>query len=170
VRELLSTLPASEAARVLGSRERMAQVMNGGDWRKLPGLRLEAVGENARMRKHKDAIPHPEKAIIPPGKLAGYSLNPAHDDGGADKARVFASVFGFVQENADELADQIRKSLPFSPAVERPDDKYGRRYQVDVNVTGPKGSGTVRTAWIIRTGTDLPSLTSAYVAKQKGST
>ncbi len=56
MRELLSTLPASEAARVLGSRERMAQVMNGGDWRKLPGLRLEAVGENARMRKHKDAI------------------------------------------------------------------------------------------------------------------
>lgn len=49
MRELLSTLPASEAARVLGSRERMAQVMNGGDWRKLPGLRLEAVGENARM-------------------------------------------------------------------------------------------------------------------------
>lgn len=50
VRELLRTLPPGEAARLLGSRERMAQVLNGGDWQKLPGLRLERVGKNEAMR------------------------------------------------------------------------------------------------------------------------
>lgn len=172
VRELLRSMPAHEAARVLGSKERMAEVMNGGDWRKLSGLRIEPVGggQNAWMRPHKDAIPNHESAVIPPAKLAGYSLNPAHDDGGADKARVFASVFGFTQENADVLAAKILGSLASAPSIERPSDKYGRRFQVDCFVTGPKGSGTVRTAWIIRPGTDFPSLTSAYVVKQKGST
>jgi len=47
VRELLRTLPPACAARVLGNRERLAEVMNGGDWRQLPGLRLEAVGKAA---------------------------------------------------------------------------------------------------------------------------
>ncbi len=117
---------------------------------------------------HPDALPNFERAFIPPAKLVGYSLNPAHDDGGSDKARLFSAVFGFTQDHADELASKILGALALAPAVERPTDKYGRRFQVDVWVTGPKGSGTVRTAWIIRPGTDFPALTSAYVEKAKG--
>lgn len=113
-------------------------------------------------------LPNFENAVIPPAKLAGYSLNPVHDDGGADKARVFASVFGFTQANADALAEKILKSLSSAQAIERPSDQYGRRFQVDSLVTGPSGSGTVRTGWILRSGSDVPSLTSAYVVKQKG--
>lgn len=51
VRELLRSMPAAEAARVLGSKERMAEVMNGGDWRKLPGIRLDRVGDAAESKR-----------------------------------------------------------------------------------------------------------------------
>ncbi len=119
---------------------------------------------------HPQALPNAQMAVIPPEKLSGYSLNPDHDDGGSDKARVFAAVFGFTRVHADELAEQILRALASTPAREKNADRYGRRFQVDVRVTGPKGGGTVRTGWIIRTGTDFPSLTSAYAVVTKGTT
>jgi filamentous hemagglutinin len=119
---------------------------------------------------HPQALPHVEKAIVAVAKLRDYALNPHHDDGGSDKARVFSAMFGFTRDHADELARQILLALPWTPAIERPADRFGRRFQVDVSVTGPRGSGTVRTGWIIRTGTVIPSLTSAYAWASKGTT
>ena len=42
-------------------------------------------------------------------------------------------------------------------------DEYGARYRVDMPVTGPKGSTTLRTAWIYRTGSDVPELVTLHV-------
>lgn len=53
VRELLRTLPQGEAARILGSRDRLREVLAGGDWEKLKGVRLERVGQNVGMRNFK---------------------------------------------------------------------------------------------------------------------
>ncbi len=41
-------------------------------------------------------------------------------------------------------------------------DKYGSRFTVDIPVTGPKGSGTVRTGWIFDSGSVTPRLTTVY--------
>jgi len=164
VRELLRTLPPADAARVLGNRERMAQVMNGGDWRKLPGLRLEAVGENARMRKHKDAIPFADQAIIPIEKLISYALNPDHPKG-ADKARVLMAAFGFGPSHAESLAEQLMNALPFHAAVERPRTEYGRAFSVDLPVSGPKGAGMVSTGWLLPDSEFRPKLVTLRAVK-----
>jgi hypothetical protein len=47
-------------------------------------------------------LPNWENAMIPPGKLEDYCLNPFHAKG-KDKARVFNAVLGFSQEDALEL-------------------------------------------------------------------
>ncbi len=42
-------------------------------------------------------------------------------------------------------------------------DGFGARYVLDFQLTGPKGSATVRSAWIVRIGEDFPRFTSCYV-------
>ena len=42
-------------------------------------------------------------------------------------------------------------------------DKWGTRFTVDIPVTGPTGSGVVRTGWIYDPGSLTPRLTAAYV-------
>ncbi|MGH9267790.1 MAG: DUF6883 domain-containing protein [Acidimicrobiales bacterium] len=41
-------------------------------------------------------------------------------------------------------------------------DKFGTRFTVDIPVTGPAGSGAVRTGWIYDPGSLTPRLTTAY--------
>jgi filamentous hemagglutinin len=103
-----------------------------------------------------------DRAIIDPRKLTGYALNPSHPVG-ANKARVFQSALGFTTNNADELIAQLMAGLKSSPAVAGKVDQYGARFTVDIHVTGPSGSGTVRTGWIYKVGSDTPELTTLYV-------
>jgi hypothetical protein len=48
-------------------------------------------------------------------------------------------------------------------AVRGPVDGFGSRYTLDFQLSGPKGSALVRSAWIVRTGEDFPRFTSCYV-------
>lgn len=111
---------------------------------------------------HPQAVPKAADAVIPREKLLHYALNPDHPIGG-NKARVFASALGFTQDNVQQLMDVIAQRLPGLPAHSKGVGPHGELFQVDVPVTGPKGSGTVRTGWIIRTGESFARLTSAYV-------
>lgn len=59
---------------------------------------------------------------------------------------------------------QIYEKLPSSEAVLGQMDEYGQRYTVDILITGPNGNTVnVRTGWIIRTGSDIPELTTIFV-------
>lgn len=110
-----------------------------------------------------NAIPNVESAIINPKKLTEYALNPNHPVGG-NKAKVFESALGYNQSNADDLMRQIYKKLPSSEAVLGKLDEYGQRYTVDIPITGPNGNTVnVRTGWIIKTGSDIPELTTIFV-------
>jgi hypothetical protein len=40
---------------------------------------------------------------------------------------------------------------------------HGFLWRVDMPITGPKGTATVRTGWIYETGQDVPRLITAYV-------
>lgn len=106
------------------------------------------------------------RAEIGAEKLLGYTLNPDHPVGG-NKARVFASALGITRDNHKVLQDAIYQGLPFSNAVAKEVTAHGRKYQVDIKVTGPGGSAMVRTGWIVRGDEDFPRLTSAYVKKGK---
>jgi hypothetical protein len=65
---------------------------------------------------HPDALPNALEAIIPEGKVAKYLLEPLHRIG-RHKARVFKSVLGFEQQNANELVKAILSELPYYPAT-----------------------------------------------------
>ncbi len=123
------------------------------------------LGEGARQRFA--VLPNFKEATIPDEKLRDYALNSEHGRGG-DKARVFAAVFGFTAVHAGDLASQILDALERAPALSRQQDVHGQRYQVDVTVTGPKGSGIVRTGWIIRRRETSPRMTSAVAIKPRG--
>lgn len=105
----------------------------------------------------------PIKATINPNKLTGYALNPEHPVG-SNKAKVFENALEYNQSNADGLMKQIYEKLPQNEAILGKIDQYGQRYTVDIPITGPNGNTVnVRTGWIIKTGSDVPELTTIFV-------
>ena len=119
---------------------------------------------------HPNALPNYQNAIIPRDKLHGYALNPSHKairpggSSGKNKARVFKSVLGFDQSNWELLQQRIREELPYYEAVPKEDNQYGKRYNVTLLITGPNGrTVNALTAWIVKSGTDYPLLTTIYI-------
>lgn len=121
------------------------------------------VGANGGVAVVEGAIPNAANAVIDPGKLTSYALNPAHPVGG-NKAIVFDSALGYNAANADQLIAQIQQGVRTNPAVLGKVDQFGQRFTVDMPITGPNGNtATVRTGWIIDPGTATPRLTTTYV-------
>lgn len=107
-----------------------------------------------------NAIPNFSEAKIDLRKLTDYALNPKHPVGG-NKAKVFESALGYNQSNASELMKQIQDKLPNTPATLGKADQYGQRYTVDMLIIGPNGkTATVRTGWIIKSGSNTPEMTT----------
>ena len=102
------------------------------------------------------------RAVIDPRKLTEYALNPNHPVGG-NKAKVFESVLGFNQSNASTLMTQLQKGVMNVTPIAGKSDKFGTRFTLDIPVTGPLGSGTVRTGWIYKPGSNTPELTTLFV-------
>ena len=107
-------------------------------------------------------LPNFEKAEISERKLIGYVLNADHPTG-SHKARRLRSVLGFEMDHADDVMSQIKNNLPFSEAVAGRLDEHGQRYSVDMTLTDPAGSATVRTGWIIDANSANPRLTTMFV-------
>ena len=123
----------------------------------------EAVTAEGDVNSVKNVLPNFENASINSNKLTGYALNPEHPVGG-NKAKVFESALGYNQSNADELIQQVYQKLPQSEVTRGTLDQYGQRYTVNLMITGPNGNTVnVRTGWIIKTGSDIPELTTIYV-------
>jgi len=135
-----------------------------GNARTLLDAAKQALVENRAAMRNPDALPDASQAVIPQDKLVQYSLNPDHPVGG-EKARLFASRLGITVDNWKTLRDQILAQLSTLPAASRGIDVWGERFQVDVPIIGPAGSGTVRTGWVVDAPGDAPRLVSAYVLK-----
>jgi hypothetical protein len=108
-------------------------------------------------------LPNPEGAVVEYAKLAEYCLNPIHFLG-QHKARVFASRLGLEQRDAAFIrAALLSAAKQAENVVFGASDGFGTRYILDFELSGPKGSAIVRSAWIVRKGEDFPRLTSCYV-------
>jgi hypothetical protein len=107
-------------------------------------------------------LPNGENAIIDPRKLMDYSLSLDHDDG-KHKAWLFQHLVGIAKDNAHLLLDVLKEVARESEAIVAKTDKYGQRYVLDFEFTGPAGTAMIRSAWIIRTGEELPRLVTCYV-------
>jgi hypothetical protein len=84
-------------------------------------------------------------------------MNPEHPQG-QHKFRVINSATGLGQNDADRIEAQIREGVKTGQPVAGRNDQYGQRWSVDVPVTGPAGTMTVRTAWIVEPGSTTPRL------------
>ncbi|PAE87364.1 DUF6883 domain-containing protein, partial [Shouchella clausii] len=130
----------------------------------------EVVYDLSKARKVKtggkgidNPIPNFKEATIDPRKLTDYALNPNHPVGG-NKAKVFESALGYNQANASQLMEQIQKNLANTSATLGKADQYGQRYTVDMLIKGPNGkTATVRTGWIIKSGSNTPEMTTLFV-------
>lgn len=59
---------------------------------------------------------------------------------------------------------QIYDKLSQNEAILGKLDQYGQRYTVDIPITGQNGNTVnVRSGWIIKTGSDVPELTTIFV-------
>lgn len=107
-------------------------------------------------------LPNHEQALIDAQKLIGYSLDPEHDEG-RHKAHLFESLLGISSHNAELLLHAVEHAAVTGDAVLGKLDKYGQRYVIDFDFTGPSGTATIRSAWITRTDEDFPRLVTCYI-------
>ncbi len=107
-------------------------------------------------------LPNSERAVVDPRKLTSYSLDPEHDEG-RHKAHLFESLVGIDRQNVELLLDAVKKAAASGEAVLGKLDRYGQRYAIDFPLTGPGGTATIRSAWIIRNGEDFPRLVTCFI-------
>jgi len=106
-------------------------------------------------------LPNGEHAIVDIRKLQDYCLNPQHPRG-RNKARVFATV-GIHEANAGELRAVLLAAASGAEAQPGVSNIYGQRYTVDFDLDRQGRVVRVRSTWIVRSGEELPRLTSCYV-------
>lgn len=107
-------------------------------------------------------LPNGSQAIIDLRKLTDYCLSPEHDDG-KHKARLFEELLGVTIENAADLAAALKNAVLHEDAAPGKKDRYGQRYVVDFEYSGPGGKATIRSAWIVRDGETAPRLVTCYI-------
>ena len=125
------------------------------------GVNLRGKGNNSNIEGGYSLV-GANRAVIDPRKLTEYALNPQHPVGGS-KARVFESALGFTRNNADDLMQQVRQGIMENTPIPGRVDQFGERFTVDIPVTGPAGSGVVRTGWIYKSGSTVPEMTTIFV-------
>lgn len=110
-------------------------------------------------------LPNAERAVVEVEKLRDYSLNPNHDRG-KHKARVFRSALGFTRADAERLRHLVLSAARTEEAKAGSLLPHGQMYTVDFDTQGLSGTVTIRTGWIVATGTDFPRLVTCYVRER----
>jgi len=106
-------------------------------------------------------LPNGERAIVDIRKLQEYCLNSQHTRG-RHKSRVFASV-GIREDDAEELKTALLAIASSAEARFGLANPYGQRYILDFDFVRQDRTIRIRSTWIVRTGEQLPRLTSCYV-------
>lgn len=96
-------------------------------------------------------------------KIEEYVLNPWHREG-RHKARVFESVLGITTTNKHILIEGLRKAIEGSDDAEfHGHNGHGDVYVLRFPLATERGSATVLSVWIVRSGEDFPRLVSCYI-------
>jgi hypothetical protein len=114
----------------------------------------------ARERSDENAC-FGESVRLPQGDRAEV-LNMRHREG-RHKARVFEAVLGITAENAAVLRDALLAAAATDEIESQRDSGFGVTYVLRRRLTAAKGTGTVRSVWIVRHGEDFPRLTTCYI-------
>ncbi len=109
----------------------------------------------------KITLPRASEAVMAEEKFTKYALNP---EKAPDKARAFKTALGYDLTNYKDLMADIRKNLTEFPAKEKPDNGYGKRYEVVMNLKGPNGkTAKVLTAWLDDKNNGEMRMASLYI-------
>ena len=112
-----------------------------------------------------NVLPNASKAVIPIEKFDNYALNVVKEP---DKAAAFKAALGYDLSNSADLIRNIRENVGNFNAIEKPDNGYGKRFEVLMTLLGANGkTANVKTAWIIDNKNGETRLTSAYVTKKR---
>ena len=105
------------------------------------------------------------RVVIDPRKLTEYALDP-DAPWGRHKAAVFKKSLGFTLENYIDLLVQLEGKALEGEATLHSEDKFGRRYTVDLLIQGTEGRrAIVRTGWLVPPDADQAHLVTLYVRK-----
>lgn len=107
-------------------------------------------------------LPNGDQALIDRRKVADYCLSPNHEDG-QHKAHLFQSILGLSLNHADALVAALQQAGANGEAVPGKHDKYGQRYVIDFEFSGPVGTALIRSAWIIGASESVPRLVTCYI-------
>jgi hypothetical protein len=107
-------------------------------------------------------LPNAARAVIDARKFTGYCLDPDSRQG-RHKARVFKAALGYDLSNHADLIAAIRSGILRRQAEYQGEMAHGRRWRVDLPISGPAGRAMVRTSWLYEEASDVPRLTTAYV-------
>ena len=113
-----------------------------------------------------EPLPRADEAFGVHEKLAGYSLNVTHEDGGP-KARGFRSILGITLDDLDYLAHSIEVGVLATPVGSvRANPPHGANCIVVIPVRGLGEKSArivdVRTVWEIAKQGARPRLVSAF--------
>ena len=107
-------------------------------------------------------LPNGERAIVEESKLRGYVLNPQHPVG-RHHARLFNEWLGIHQGNLDILRTALVSAASKEPVTREVATPYGTKFEMRVEVLGPRGARSVRAVWIVERGGDRPRLVTCFV-------
>ncbi len=107
-------------------------------------------------------LPKGERAVVELAKLSDYCLNEQHARG-RHKARVFASALGITSKDVEVLRQRLLDAAAEENVTLGEQDNHGQRYVLDFLMTGPRGSATVRSVWIVLANQNVPRLLTCYV-------
>jgi hypothetical protein len=109
-------------------------------------------------------LPAAPAAAIDEAKFLRYSMDPGNPNNqGKWKAwsQLGYDVDGLASRTAasDDVIGQVREQLGRVPAREGKTTDFGRRFEVEIPITGPNGrSGTLFTVWQFDTGSTTPRM------------
>ncbi|GAA2190050.1 WXG100 family type VII secretion target [Micromonospora lupini] len=107
------------------------------------------------------------KAEIDSRKITAYAMNPDHPVG-KNKYRVINSATGLGPDDADLIMQQVREGALAGKPLPGKADEFGQRWNVDLPLTGPDGTITVRTAWILENGASAPRMVTISFPPKEG--
>jgi len=107
-------------------------------------------------------LPNGGDAIIDERKLWGYALNPLHPQG-AQHSILFKRLLGIDLLNWRTLRTELARAARDEEAVPGKTSTYGTKFEIRSVMTGPRGSYTILSVWMVSAGTDLPRLVTTYI-------
>ncbi|WP_330437841.1 WXG100 family type VII secretion target [Micromonospora sp. NBC_00821] len=107
------------------------------------------------------------RAEIDARKITAYAMNPDHPVG-KNKYRVINSTTGLGPDDTDGIMQQIREGVVTGNPVLGKADEFGKRWNVDLPLTGPGGTLIVRTAWILENGSSSPRMVTISFPPKEG--